>query len=50
MRGVDHGGEKDDLRFLTTALDVVQRLAQQRGEDGTALAAVIRSESLRVGA
>ncbi len=50
VRGVDPGGEKDDLRFLTTALDVVQRLAQQRGEDGIALAAVIRPESLRVGA
>ncbi len=49
VRGVDPGGEKDDLRFLTTMLEVIQRLAMQRADNGTPLAAIIRPDSLEAG-
>ena len=46
VRGVDPGGEKDDLRFLTSMLNTVARLQTSNGEDGTPLAAVIRPSVL----
>lgn len=46
VRGVDPGGEKDDLRFLTTMLEVIGRLMKQHSGDGTPLATVIRPSIL----
>jgi len=46
VRGVDPDGEKEDLRFLTTMLDVIERLQGQHAADGTPLAAVIRPSDL----
>ena len=46
VRGVDPGGEKDDLRFLTTMLEVIGYLEKQHSGDGTALATVIRPSIL----
>jgi superfamily I DNA and/or RNA helicase len=50
VRGVDPGGEKEDLRFLTTMLDVIVRLCGQHAPDGTPLATVIRPSDLRADA
>jgi hypothetical protein len=46
VRGVDPGGEKDDLRFLTTMLEAIERLGKQHSSDGTPLATVIRPSIL----
>jgi AAA domain len=46
VRGIDPGGEKDDLRFLMTMLEVVERLVKQHSGDGTPLATIIRPSTL----
>ncbi len=49
VRGVDPGSEKDDLRFLTTMLDVVGQLSKQHSTNGISKAAVISPLILGVG-